>query len=483
MKDLKRLNRDLQDVIIIDNSPLAFHFDVNNGLPITSFIDDKSDKELFKLDFILESLSQVNDIRLFIPLFVKDQEIDFFRAKDLFLVEKRHISHTKTLSKSQTFSNKEAEQQPHSSLNLAEFEKPESPFTSNTKRDEYFQEDEVKEEKEKDDKVLESDSKISANDEKNHAKSKTISSIVVKPFPREKATTEKNKSDKQIAIVKPQSNLISSSFFPTMHDKSRSNNYKNTYNSKRLEPEGIYNHSLKCYKSSKESPLGPQPTSSTTHSKKSINEKVRLTYSYKSASIRNGSVQPQLKTEKSVSSKGDIRKLNNSFNKSNIRDNSKTSLESKYSKKSTNIKICKISRNFKNESTSVSNSKIVKTSSINSKKGSMSKEKKSTGTSSLKNYSNKILGVKVYQVNSTKLSAKASTQAKSNNSSLTPSKQKPVPRRSIEYSSTFSNLNKKSESKEKGLSFSGNDYSRIKSNMLKVSFESYKNQKKRLSYI
>lgn len=440
------------------------------------------------MDFILESLSQVNDVRLFIPLFVKDQEIDFFKAKDLFLVEKRHTSHIKTLSKSQTFTNKEVDSQPHSSLNIAEFEKPENPFTNiniNDKKDEYFQQEEIKENKEKEDKVvLESDSKILVNDDKSHVKSKTISSIVVKPFPKEKAVTDKNRSDKLITTIKPQPALISSSFFPAMHDKSRSNNYKNTYSSKRLESDGLSNNSIKYNKYSKDNQLGHQPTSSTNNSKNSASEKVRMTYSYKCSSIRNGSFQPQLKTEKSVSSKGDSRKLNNSTNKSNIRDNSKASLESKYSKKSANIKICKISRNFKNDSTSVSNSKIVKTSSLNSKKGSFSKDKKSTGTSSTKNYSNKILGVKVYQINTTKLLSKPSIQTKSNNSSLTPIKMKPAPRRSIEYSSTFTNLKKKSESKEKGPAYSGNDnYSRIKSNMLKVSFETYTNQKKRLSNI
>ena len=36
IKDLKRLNRNLKDIIIVDNSPLAFAFDIENGLPIIS---------------------------------------------------------------------------------------------------------------------------------------------------------------------------------------------------------------------------------------------------------------------------------------------------------------------------------------------------------------------------------------------------------------------------------------------------------------
>ena len=46
IKDLKRLNRNLKDVIIVDNSPFAYIFDSNNGLPIKSWFNDKKDKEL-----------------------------------------------------------------------------------------------------------------------------------------------------------------------------------------------------------------------------------------------------------------------------------------------------------------------------------------------------------------------------------------------------------------------------------------------------
>ena len=46
IKDLKRLNRNLKDVIIVDNSPLAFAFDSENGLPIKTWYDDPDDIEL-----------------------------------------------------------------------------------------------------------------------------------------------------------------------------------------------------------------------------------------------------------------------------------------------------------------------------------------------------------------------------------------------------------------------------------------------------
>ena len=53
IKDLKRLNRNLKDIIIIDNSPMAYAFDVENGLPILSWFDNRDDRELINIQKIL----------------------------------------------------------------------------------------------------------------------------------------------------------------------------------------------------------------------------------------------------------------------------------------------------------------------------------------------------------------------------------------------------------------------------------------------
>ena len=77
IKELKRLNRDLKDVIIVDNSPLAFAFDTENGLPINSWYEDKTDNELERISIMLEFLSKVDDVREYIELFVENNEIKY----------------------------------------------------------------------------------------------------------------------------------------------------------------------------------------------------------------------------------------------------------------------------------------------------------------------------------------------------------------------------------------------------------------------
>jgi len=83
IKDLKKLGRDLKDVIIIDNSPNSYSLNKENGIPITTWFDDEDDRELYNIVQILEFLSDVDDVRVFIPKFVIGDEISYLASSDI----------------------------------------------------------------------------------------------------------------------------------------------------------------------------------------------------------------------------------------------------------------------------------------------------------------------------------------------------------------------------------------------------------------
>ena len=83
IKDLKKLGRDLKDVVIVDNSPLSYSFNKENGIPILAWFNDKNDKELYNLLPILEFLSIVDDVRYYIKEIVINDTICFDKAIDV----------------------------------------------------------------------------------------------------------------------------------------------------------------------------------------------------------------------------------------------------------------------------------------------------------------------------------------------------------------------------------------------------------------
>ena len=102
IKDLKKCNRSLKDLIIVDNSPIAYTFDSDNGLPIKTWIEDPDDRELMKLVPILEFLSKTKDVRKFIDQFVYNNKILYEEAFEIIkmkeLIDEKYMHNLKLLN-------------------------------------------------------------------------------------------------------------------------------------------------------------------------------------------------------------------------------------------------------------------------------------------------------------------------------------------------------------------------------------------------
>lgn len=73
IKDLTKLGRKMEDILILDNSPISYLFQKQNALPIRTWLDDRNDIELYKYLRPLEYLAKVKDVRPIISKIV-DQD-------------------------------------------------------------------------------------------------------------------------------------------------------------------------------------------------------------------------------------------------------------------------------------------------------------------------------------------------------------------------------------------------------------------------
>eukprot|EP00826_Nyctotherus_ovalis_P054067 TRINITY_DN7061_c0_g1_i15.p1 TRINITY_DN7061_c0_g1~~TRINITY_DN7061_c0_g1_i15.p1 ORF type:complete len:409 (-),score=77.94 TRINITY_DN7061_c0_g1_i15:370-1596(-) len=80
VKDLSRLGRDLNGVIIVDNSPACYSLQPENGIPISTWTEDLSDMKLTQLAPLLRALATVEDVRSYLMWLVTDDNIDYVDA-------------------------------------------------------------------------------------------------------------------------------------------------------------------------------------------------------------------------------------------------------------------------------------------------------------------------------------------------------------------------------------------------------------------
>ena len=85
IKDLNQFGNNFKDIIIIDNNPISFIMNRDNGLPIMTWYENMNDDELIKFIPLLEFLSKTEDVRPIINQIVNREknEIDFNIVKKI----------------------------------------------------------------------------------------------------------------------------------------------------------------------------------------------------------------------------------------------------------------------------------------------------------------------------------------------------------------------------------------------------------------
>lgn len=84
IKDLRIIkNRELKDIILVDNLAHSFGFQIDNGVPILEFHNNKKDAELkFLADYLIEA-ADFNDVREFNRKKMRLNELADMKAEDL----------------------------------------------------------------------------------------------------------------------------------------------------------------------------------------------------------------------------------------------------------------------------------------------------------------------------------------------------------------------------------------------------------------
>ena len=93
IKDLKVINRNLKDMIIVDNNPESYLMNKENAIPILTWESDVNDTELLKLIPVLKYLSNVDDVRNVINDIVdrNNEVVDFTAFNKIIKINNNNI--------------------------------------------------------------------------------------------------------------------------------------------------------------------------------------------------------------------------------------------------------------------------------------------------------------------------------------------------------------------------------------------------------
>ena len=80
---MSTIGRELKDTIIIDNNPISYAFNKDNGIPILTWMTNQNDDELMKMIPLLEMLATVEDVREIIKNVVSGGVINYAKVNAL----------------------------------------------------------------------------------------------------------------------------------------------------------------------------------------------------------------------------------------------------------------------------------------------------------------------------------------------------------------------------------------------------------------
>lgn len=85
VKDLRIIDRDIADMVLVDNASYSFGFQLKNGIPIIPFYNSNEDSELLNLVPFIEYLKEVKDIPKYLKSYFKmDAYYKFEELNQLF---------------------------------------------------------------------------------------------------------------------------------------------------------------------------------------------------------------------------------------------------------------------------------------------------------------------------------------------------------------------------------------------------------------